>query len=100
MGCSTTGKVGTINDKQAADIVKEKTTAEELIEMFGPPYVKMKISPNEQEWIYTFLTSENERLHSFDKESKHKMLNIQMRDGVVVGYTYHFGSLPAGHPTE
>ncbi len=79
-------------------IEKNKTTQEELINMFGEPYVKRVLSEYEQKWLYHYesghlksrsyvLTTKVETIGS------KKSLKILLRDGVVVEYSYTKGEL-------
>jgi outer membrane protein assembly factor BamE (lipoprotein component of BamABCDE complex) len=65
-GCSTAEKTDTHTGDSVANIVENKTTAEELVRMFGEPHVKTKTSRDEEKWVYTFITDKSKRRYSID----------------------------------
>jgi len=80
-------------------IVKGKTSGAELTKMFGQPFSKNVLSENEEKWIYTYTNGEasaQSYIFTMKVESKGtiKTLDILLRDGVVLNYTYNEGPVP------
>jgi len=77
-------------------IVKGKTTGSELITMFGQPVTKTVLSANEEKWIYSYTSGEAKAKNliytiKVESEGKVKTLDVLLRDGVVLNYTYSEG---------
>ncbi len=77
-------------------IMKGKTTANELIELFGGPLSKTEVSENEEEWKYSYSTSiviEEDFFLTYVLQStgQHKTLDILLKDGTVTSFTYSEG---------
>jgi hypothetical protein len=75
-------------------IEKNITTQEELLAMFGEPYVKSILSEQEQKWLYHY-ESGSLKAQSFVLTTKvktiwgrKKVLKILLREGIVVDYTF------------
>ncbi len=75
-------------------IEKNRTTQEELLAMFGEPYVKSILSEQEQKWLYHY-ESGSLKAQSFvlitkvkTIASRKKVLKVLLRDGIVVDYSF------------
>jgi hypothetical protein len=101
VGCATssysTGK--DFDSSLVNQIVKAKTTKADLLQMFGQPFSKTVISENEEKWIYMY-SSGTVKAQSYvltmkvESTGQQKMLDILLRDGIVVNYTYNEGPMP------
>jgi hypothetical protein len=74
-------------------IIKGKTTANELIQLFGGPLSKSEVSENEEEWKYSYSTSikiEEKYFLTDEVQSTghHKTLDILLKNGTVTSFTY------------
>lgn len=74
-------------------IVKGKTTASDLVQMFGEPYSKTVVSDTEEKWLYMY-TMSTAKAQSFmfttkvDSEGQFKTLDILLKDGIVTNFAY------------
>lgn len=102
-GCATSSySVGRdFSSENVKSIVKGKTKSTELIQLFGQPFSKTVISANEEKWIYTY-SSGTASAQSYLVTTKvettghQKMLDILLKDGVVINFTFTEGSGPYG----
>jgi len=80
-GCAGIDReVGRDFDSTKVDqIEKGKTTAEEVMKLFGEPVSKLVVSVTEERWIFTY---------SRGPADKPKKLDIILIDGVVKDYVY------------
>lgn len=72
-------------------IVKGKTTEIELIGMFGQPFAKSVVSANESKWVYVHTTgtaSAQAFTMKTSSNAEQEMLDLLLKDGVVVNYAY------------
>lgn len=80
-------------------IEKGKTTSNELVSMFGEPFLKTVVSASEEKWVYTY-TSGTTKAQSYIVTMKvetigtQKTLDILIKDGVVLNYAYNEGKTP------
>ncbi len=77
LGCSTAGR--DFDSTKVSHIVKGKTTASELVKMFGAHHSKMALSNDREEWIYIVPSGAKDR---------NRKLDIILNQGVVESYTY------------
>jgi hypothetical protein len=94
----TSGK--DFDSTKVAQIVKGKTTSDDLLNTFGPPFMKTVISANEEKWMYSFTKGQVEA-NGFTMDTKAigtmKTLDVLLKDGVVTNYSYNEGPMPATH---
>ena len=91
-GCTYTSNVNygtSFSSEQVSKIVKGKTTADELILIFGEPAIKSVISENEVKWIYSH-TGGSASAQAFTMKThndiKTQTLDILVRDGIVINF--------------
>ncbi len=73
-------EIGRDFDSTKVDQIKKgKTTADEVMKLFGEPVSKLVVSVTESQWIYTY---------SRGPADKPKELQIILIDGVVKDYVY------------
>ncbi|MFM2483753.1 hypothetical protein [Celerinatantimonas yamalensis] len=85
-GCTLLGGT-TITDSKVAQIERNYTSDDELLQMFGQPYIKMTEGNNRQRWTYYSDTADNQSSW-FRSSAQHKTLIILLADGVVRDYRY------------
>jgi hypothetical protein len=78
-----------------------KTTANELIQMFGGPLSKSEVSETEEEWMYSYSTGNKFEVNGFltDKlqsTSHRKTLYIRLKNGIITNFSYTETSEPQG----
>lgn len=101
-GCATSNySVGRdFPSENVSKIVKGKTTAKELVQMFGQPYMKTVISATEERWMYTYShgsATAQSYVFTMNVQSKgtQKTLDLLLKNGVVENYTFAEGPAPA-----
>lgn len=83
-------------------IVKGKTTATQLQQLFGPPFSKTVESDGKEIWIYTYTVGQSE-VHnwvftaSVKTTGTQKTLNATIENGVVTAYSYTEGAAPGSN---
>lgn len=102
VGCATssysTGK--NFDSSLVNKIVKGETTKDDLVRMFGQPFSKTVISENDEKWIYMY-SSGTAKAQSYvitmkvESRGIRKILDILLKDGVVINYAYTEGADPA-----
>ncbi len=100
-GCATSSySVGRdFSSENIKSIVKGKTKNTELIKLFSQPFSKTVISKNEEKWIYTY-SSGTASAQSYlvttkvETTGNQKTLDILLKDGVVINYTFTENSNP------
>lgn len=86
--------------ENVSKIVKKETTANELIQMFGEPFLKTVVSESEEKWIYNYSsgTAKVERrfvhVGKVQTTGQHKMLDILLKNGIVINFTYTDSPVP------
>ncbi|MDR7119766.1 hypothetical protein [Rheinheimera soli] len=100
-GCATsTYKTGNeFASENVAKIEKGVTTDSQLVLLIGQPFMKTVISETEQKWIYSHTVANAKATNyvfSMQVESTGitKMLDVLLKDGVVVNYAYTESALP------
>lgn len=92
------------NATQVDKIVKEKTTAEELVQMSGEPFIKTVVSANQDKGIYMYMTNEVEArvflTMNVQSEMNQKALDVLLKNGVVVNHTFNVGQRPSNISTQ
>ena len=92
-----TTTVGRDIDKTKVDkIQKGTTTAKEIESVFGSPDMKSTVSATEEKWVYNYTTVTSSASGSaFNPDIKtsgtKKMLDLFVKDGVVINYAYTEG---------
>jgi len=79
--------------ENVSKIVKKETTANELIQMFGEPFLKTVVSESEEKWIYNYSsgTASVQRgvlSANVQTTGQRKMLDVLIKNGVVTNFTY------------
>ena len=101
-GCALSFNRETTNDgfdfpsANVSRIVRNKTTADELVQLFGGPLEKTELPDNSEEWKYYYSTGyelkEQGFLTDYEKSEHHsRTLYLQLTNGVVKDYTYREG---------
>jgi outer membrane protein assembly factor BamE (lipoprotein component of BamABCDE complex) len=100
-GCATSSySVGkNFYSTNVSQIIKGKTTGEEIVTLFGEPYSKTVISSTDQKWIYMHsegTTKAQSYIVTMDVKTtgKQKMLDILITDGVVANFAFTEGQNP------
>ena len=100
-GCATsTYSVGkNFASENVPQIVKGKTTSEDLISLLGEPYTKTVLSASDEKWIYMHsegTAKAQSYIVSMDVKTKgtQKMLDVLISNGVVVNFAYTEGPNP------
>lgn len=100
-GCATSSYTygNNFSSKNVSKIEKGKTTTNELISMFGQPFMKTVISKTGEKWVYSYsagTASAQSYLVSTKVETTgtQKMLDILVENGVVSNYTFTEGPMP------
>ena len=101
VGCTSTSHTGIDFDaSKIGKIERGKTTSEELIQMFGEPFMKAAIAKNKAQWVYNYITRSSKGVFTVTKETDQKILEIELKDNVVVNYRYTAGSVPSEIKTQ
>lgn len=100
-GCATSSySVGkNFSSENVSQIVKGKTTSQEMIALFGEPYSKTVISATNEKWIYIHSEGKAEAqsyIITMDVKTTgtQKTLDVLITNGVVVNYTFTEGQNP------
>lgn len=100
-GCATSSySVGkNFTSGNVSQIIKGKTTTEELITLLGEPYTKTVLSASDEKWIYMHsegTTKAQSYVVSMDVKTTgtQKMLDVLISNGVVVNFAYTEGPHP------
>jgi hypothetical protein len=86
--------------ENVSKIVKNETTVNELIQMFGVPFLKTVISENEEKWIYNYSSGTASVQRRFVQIGKvqttgqHKTLDVLLKNGIVTNFAYTESSEP------
>lgn len=102
MGCATsTYSVGKpFPSENVSQIVKGKTTSQDLIRLFGEPFTKAVLSATDEKWVYMHSEGTSKAqsyIVTMNVETKgtQKMLDILISNGVVTNFAYNDGPNPA-----
>lgn len=100
-GCATSSySVGkNFASENVAQIIKGKTTSEELLVLLGEPYTKTVLSASDEKWIYMHsegTTKAQSYIVSMDVKTTgtQKMLDVLISNGVVANFAYTEGPHP------
>lgn len=100
-GCATSSySVGkNFASENVSQIIKGKTTSEELIVLLGEPYTKTVLSASDEKWIYMHsegTTKAQSYIVSMDVKTTgtQKMLDVLISNGVVANFAYTEGVHP------
>lgn len=94
VSCAPKATIGTPIDKSKIDlIVKEQTTAEEIVEMFGQPMNKVLVGEQEQ-WMYVFQDMKVKGMMSTEMSGTYQKLDVFIKDGIVVNYLHSDSPMP------
>jgi len=82
--------------ENVSKIINGKTTAEEVIHLFGGPYAKSDVTDNEAVWRYYYSTSSTDResnifVHEAKSSHQNKTLIIRLKNGIVTHHSYSVG---------
>jgi outer membrane protein assembly factor BamE (lipoprotein component of BamABCDE complex) len=93
-GCATaTSTYGTdFSTDNVSKIVKGKTTAAQLVTLFGEPYSKTPGAPGQESWMWTYSEAESHGstwlIGSSQKTTSYtKTLYITLKNGMVTNYS-------------
>lgn len=83
-----------IDHSKVEQIVKEETTATEIKQWFGNPMNVAVVGENSEKWIYTHSVTDAASttapfFMSTKADNKQEILDILIKDGVVVNYTFN-----------
>lgn len=100
-GCATSSySVGkNFASENVSQIIRGKTTSEDMITLFGEPYSKTVVSATDEKWIYMHsegTTKAQSYIVTMDVKmtGTQKMLDVLITDGVVTNYTFTEGQNP------
>jgi hypothetical protein len=100
-GCATSSySVGkNFAGENVSQIIKGKTTSQELILLLGEPYTKTVLSASDEKWIYMHsegTTKAQSYIVSMDVKTTgtQKMLDVLISNGVVANFAYTEGPHP------
>jgi hypothetical protein len=101
IGCTTTSNIGIDFDaSRIAMVEKRKTSAADLVMAFGEPFMVAAISENEERWLYNYITRTSKGIFTVTTETHQKILEIKLKDNVVVNYRYTAGKVPSEVKTQ
>jgi len=100
-GCATSSYTYGNNfaSENVSKIVKGKTTKQEIVTMFGQPFLKSVISKTGEKWVYSY-SSGTASAQSYlvtttvETTGTQKMLDILIENGIVENYTFTEGPMP------
>lgn len=98
---STNYSVGNeFSSEMISKIIKNKSSKEDLIKLFGQPQFKSVLSENDEKWVYSYTlgTASVEAAFLSSKVNSsgvQKMLDILIRNGIVINYAYTENQLPS-----
>ena len=76
-------------------IVKGQTTASQIEDWFGQPFMKSTITATQEKWVYSYSQGKATAvMGSVKTEGTMKTLDVLIDDGVVVNYTFSEGDQP------
>jgi hypothetical protein len=100
-GCATSSySVGkSFPSENVSQIVKGKTTSEEMVSLFGEPYTKTVISATDEKWVYMHsegTAKAQSYIVTMDVKTTgtQKMLDVLITDGVVANFAFTEGQNP------
>jgi hypothetical protein len=100
-GCATSSySVGkSFPSENVSQIVKGKTTSEEMVSLFGEPYTKTVISATDEKWVYmhsegTAKAQSYIVIMDVKTTGTQKMLDVLITDGVVANFAFTEGQNP------
>jgi hypothetical protein len=85
--------------ENVSQIVKGKTTSEEMVSLFGEPYTKTVISATDEKWVYMHsegTAKAQSYIVTMDVKTTgtQKMLDVLITDGVVANFAFTEGQNP------
>ena len=102
-GCATHSTNYSVGNEFSSEnismIIKSQTTKDELVNFFGQPQIKSVLSESDEKWVYSYVkgTASAESMLLTTKVNStgvQKMLDVLIRNGVVINYAYTETSLP------
>ena len=97
-GCATKQSYSVGRDyssENISQIIKGKTTSDEMIKFFGEPFTKTVISDTEEKWNYMYMTGRVDLLStSWRTKGMKKTLDVLITKGVVANFVYNEGLNP------
>lgn len=93
------------NSENIKSIVKGVTTTTELEQLVGMPFSKTLINETDEKWLYIYSNGTSKAqsyVFTMDVETtgRQKMLDVLVRKGVVLNYTYTSGGTPFRYNVE
>jgi outer membrane protein assembly factor BamE (lipoprotein component of BamABCDE complex) len=100
-GCatSTVTRGKDFDGSKVSQVVKGKTTADEITTMFGSPNSKTPVNADEERWVYSYVTATAHAtafggsVHSEVTGGHKKILNLYFKNGIVVNFTFEDGPI-------
>lgn len=104
-GCATSHytKGQEFPSENVPKIVKGTTKGAEIESMFGQPFAKSPINETDEKWTYTY-TEGSVHVQSLivtmnvSNKGTQKTLDVLLRNGTVINYTYTEGPTPGSRP--
>ena len=96
-GCATsTYTVGNaFQSENVSKIVRNETTAVQLEKLVGKPYMATVLSADEVKYLYTYTHgTAKAQFTNVTSDSKTQTLDVLIKNGVVVNYTYSESNSP------
>lgn len=93
------------NSENVKLIVKGVTTTTELEQLIGMPFSKTLINETDEKWLYMY-SNGTSKAQSYvftmnvETTGRQKMLDVLIRKGVVLNYTYTSGGTPLRYNVE
>jgi outer membrane protein assembly factor BamE (lipoprotein component of BamABCDE complex) len=100
-GCATANYTAgrDFTQESVSQIIKGKTTGEELTALMGQPDAKAVMSATEEKWTYQYINTTSSAQSyvvsmSVETTGIRKLLDVLIKDGVVINYAYTEGPIP------
>jgi outer membrane protein assembly factor BamE (lipoprotein component of BamABCDE complex) len=91
--------------EKVTSIVKGKTTTTELKALFGDPFTKSPVNDTDEKWVYTYANG-SAHAQSYIVTMKvtttgtQKTLEVLIRNGTVINFTFNEGQNPYNSTTN
>lgn len=101
IGCAFTNNFSHGRDfdtTKVKEIIKGKATQQEVLNIFGAPFIKTVVSANEEKWMYTYYSGQacaQSYVVTVKSEvtGTMKTLDILFKDSIVSNYSYNEGPM-------
>lgn len=93
------------NSDNIKSIVKTTTTTAELENLVGTPFSKTLINENDEKWLYIYSNGTSKAQNyvftmNVKTTGQQKMLDVLVRNGIVINYAYTEGGTPFKYDVE